>query len=91
MVGNLEFQREQLREMKIGIKMKFAVGFANDLTFDASRNASKPKSSFILEEQDFYDNNSVHGSPVNVDEKKGNSTINGDCALESESTYVHSE
>ncbi|KAK4275047.1 hypothetical protein QN277_018189 [Acacia crassicarpa] len=66
-------------------------GFANDLTFDASRNASKPKSAFIQEEQDFYDNNSVHGSPVNVDEKKGNSTINGDHALESESAYVHSE
>lgn len=67
------------------------VGFANDFTFDAKSVGSKPKPGFVHEEQDFYDDDSVHGSSVHVDERKRNSAVNGDYAHENESAYSHSE
>ncbi|TKY75336.1 EH domain-containing protein 2 [Spatholobus suberectus] len=64
-------------------------GFANDLTFDAKNASSKPKPAFIHGEQNFSDDNSVHGSPVNANGKQENSA-NGDYTVEDES-YAHSE
>ncbi|RDX99916.1 EH domain-containing protein 2, partial [Mucuna pruriens] len=64
-------------------------GFANDLTFDAKNASSKPKPAFIHGQQNFSDDNSVHGSPVNANGKQENSA-NGDYTVEDES-YAHSE
>ncbi|KAK7352165.1 hypothetical protein VNO80_17583 [Phaseolus coccineus] len=64
-------------------------GFANDLTFDTKSASSKPKPAFIDGEQNFSDDNSIHGSPVNANGKQENSA-NGDYTVEDES-YAHSE
>ena len=64
-------------------------GFANDLTF-AKNVPSKPKPAFIHGEQNLPDDSSVHGSPVNANGKQ-ESAINGDYAVEDESSYAHSE
>lgn len=66
------------------------LGFANDLTFDGKNASSKSKPAFIPGEQNFSDDNSVHGSPVIANVKQENST-NGDYAVEDESSYAHSE
>ncbi|XP_061372845.1 uncharacterized protein LOC133315266 [Gastrolobium bilobum] len=65
-------------------------GFANDLTFDAKNASSKLKPAFIHGEQNFHDDNSLHGSPANANGKQENST-NGDYTVEDESSYAHSE
>ncbi|KAK7409862.1 hypothetical protein VNO78_00227 [Psophocarpus tetragonolobus] len=64
-------------------------GFANDLTFATKNATSKPKPGFIDGEQNFSDDNSVHGSPVNANGKQEDSA-NGDYTVEDES-YAHSE
>lgn len=65
------------------------LGFANDLTFDTKNASSKPKPPFIDGEQNFSDDNSIHGSPVNANGKHENSA-NGDYTVDDES-YAHSE
>ncbi|CAK8569191.1 unnamed protein product [Lathyrus sativus] len=64
-------------------------GFANDLTFDTKSASSEPKPSFIPGENSF-DDNLVHGSPVNANGMQENFT-NGDYTVEEESSYAHSE
>nr|KYP64867.1 putative calcium-binding protein C800.10c family [Cajanus cajan] len=64
-------------------------GFANDLTFDTKNASSKPKPALIHGEQNFADDNSVLGSPVNANGKQEHS-VNGDYTVEDES-YAHSE
>ncbi|KAI5402640.1 uncharacterized protein LOC127087688 isoform X1 [Lathyrus oleraceus] len=64
-------------------------GFANDLTFDKKNASSEPKPSFIPGENSF-DDNPVHGSPVNANGMQENFT-NGDYTVEEESSYAHSE
>ncbi|KAF7817689.1 actin cytoskeleton-regulatory complex protein pan1 isoform X1 [Senna tora] len=65
-------------------------GFANDLTVDMKNVSAKPKPA-INSEHDSADDNSIHGSPVHANEKKGNFTSNGDYAFEGESAYTHNE
>ncbi|XP_027905267.1 epidermal growth factor receptor substrate 15 isoform X2 [Vigna unguiculata] len=62
-------------------------GFANDLTFDPKNASSKPKPVFIDGEQNFSDDNSIHGSPMKANGKQENSA-NGDYTVED---YAHSE
>lgn len=64
-------------------------GFANDLTFDTKNASSEPKPSFIPGEQNSFDDNSVHGSPVNANGRQEIFT-NGDYTAEEES-YAQSE
>ncbi|XP_058785551.1 uncharacterized protein LOC131660339 [Vicia villosa] len=65
-------------------------GFANDLTFDTKSASSEPKPSFIPGEQNSFDDNPVHGSPVNANGRQEN-FANGDYTAEEESSYAHSE
>lgn len=65
-------------------------GFANDLTFDTKNASSKPKPAFIPGEQNFVDDNSVNGSPVNANGKQEIFT-NGDYTVEEESSYAQNE
>lgn len=60
-------------------------GFANDLSINVNGVSSKPKSAFIHGEEDFPDDDSVQNG------KKGNTTSNGDYALEGDSPYAQSE
>ncbi|XP_047177371.1 LOW QUALITY PROTEIN: actin cytoskeleton-regulatory complex protein pan1-like [Vigna umbellata] len=62
-------------------------GFANDLTFATKNASSKPKPVFIDGEQNFSDDNSIHGSPMKANGKQENSA-NGDYTVED---YAHSE
>ncbi|KAL1344037.1 uncharacterized protein [Arachis hypogaea] len=63
-------------------------GFANDLTF-AKHASPKSKPTFVKGEQNFPDDNSAYGSPVNANGKQ-ETAINGDYAVEDKS-YTHSE
>ncbi|XP_022636770.1 actin cytoskeleton-regulatory complex protein pan1 isoform X3 [Vigna radiata var. radiata] len=62
-------------------------GFANDLTFATKKASSKPKPESIDGEQNFSDDNSIHGSPMKANGKQENSA-NGDYTVED---YAHSE
>ncbi|WVZ21390.1 hypothetical protein V8G54_008712 [Vigna mungo] len=62
-------------------------GFANDLTFATKKASSKPKPVSIDGEQNFSDDNSIHGSPMKANGKQENSA-NGDYTVED---YAHSE
>ena len=64
-------------------------GFANDLTFDTKNASLEPKPSLSPREQNSYDDNSVHDSPVNANGRHEIFT-NGDYTVEEES-YAHSE
>ncbi|MED6119238.1 hypothetical protein PIB30_117472 [Stylosanthes scabra] len=64
-------------------------GFANDLTF-AKIASPKSKPTFVKGEQNFHDDNSAYGSPVNANGKHETAS-NGDYAVEDESSYAHSE
>lgn len=63
------------------------LGFANDLTFATKKASSKPKPESIDGEQNFSDDNSIHGSPMKANGKQENSA-NGDYTVED---YAHSE